>query len=294
MCEFGGHLDLKAKYVYATGMLLARYDESPTDSHYYNHDGLGSVIGMTDKSKSVERSYFYDEFGTSLGSWGTVSNSYLYTGQEYDGSISQLYNLRARYYKSSIGRFISEDQLLMPRGSFCPITNATKSPQGLNAYLYVRDNPVNFIDPIGLRYCYIAIASGSGGIGFPVVGPNIEIGAYTICCTKNSDPRCGFECRTCGYICAGPALGIGVPIPPVMVSGGAQLEAGGWHGDIPGCGFGLQLTGMALAGKGIAGSIPWAVGRGIGFALGGGAGAGVSLMLCWSWEISKSMHGGDP
>lgn len=50
-----------------------------------------------------------DEFGNSLGSRGNVGNHYLYTGQEYDGSITQLYNLRARYYKPSIGRFFSED-----------------------------------------------------------------------------------------------------------------------------------------------------------------------------------------
>ena len=65
VCEFGGHLDLKAKYVYANGMLLVRYDESPADTHYYHHDGLGSVIGMTDEAGNVEQSYFYDDFGNS-------------------------------------------------------------------------------------------------------------------------------------------------------------------------------------------------------------------------------------
>jgi hypothetical protein len=72
------------------------YDASPADSHYYHHDGLGSIIGMTTENASVEQSYFYDEFGNSLGSWGSVSNHYLYTGQEFDGDISALYNLRAR------------------------------------------------------------------------------------------------------------------------------------------------------------------------------------------------------
>ncbi len=73
VCEFGGHVDLQAKYVYANGMLLARYDASPTDTHYYHHDGLGSVMGMTNESGNVEQSYFYDDFGNSLGSWGNVN-----------------------------------------------------------------------------------------------------------------------------------------------------------------------------------------------------------------------------
>ena len=57
-CEFGGHLNLKSKYIYANGMLLAKYDESPADAHYYHHDGLWSIMGMTNKSVNVEQSYF--------------------------------------------------------------------------------------------------------------------------------------------------------------------------------------------------------------------------------------------
>jgi len=55
------YLDLQTKYVYANGMLLARYDASPADTHYYHHDGLGSVIGMTNDAGNVEQSYFCDD-----------------------------------------------------------------------------------------------------------------------------------------------------------------------------------------------------------------------------------------
>ena len=160
VCEFGGHLDLDAKYIYANGMLLARYDESPADTHYYHHDGLGSVMGMTDENKSIERSYFYDEFGNSLGNWGSATNHYLYTGQEYDGSVTGLYNLRARYYKPDIGRFISEDPMMRAQSGCC-LLFATSSfdnlrlvlqyqPQNLNAYLYCANNPTNKKDIVGL------------------------------------------------------------------------------------------------------------------------------------------------
>jgi len=134
------YLDLKAKYVYANGMLLAKYETSPADTHYFHHDGLGSVMGMTDEAGNVEQSYFYDDFGNSLGAWGSVGNSYLYTGQEYDGAISGLYNLRARYYDPGVGRFISEDPI-------CP--GMAKFPLGINPYIYVVNNPINAIDPSG-------------------------------------------------------------------------------------------------------------------------------------------------
>lgn len=160
VCEFGGHLDLKAKYIYANGMLLARYDESPADTHYYHHDGLGSIMGITDENKSVEQSYFYDEFGNSLGSWGSVANHYLYTGQEDDGSVTELYNLRARYYKPDIGRFISEDPTMDAHSRYCPLFTTSSlnnliraskfQPQHLNSYTYCGNNPINRKDIVGL------------------------------------------------------------------------------------------------------------------------------------------------
>jgi RHS repeat-associated protein len=153
VCEFGGHLNLEYKYIYANGMLLARYNESSADTHYYHHDGLGSIMGMTTGNASVEQSYFYDEFGNSLGSWGSVTNSYMYTGQEFDGSITGLYNLRARYYDKSIGRFVSEDpvwQNTVTFNKFCFFCKQFLSPQDFNAYPYVANNPINMTDPSGL------------------------------------------------------------------------------------------------------------------------------------------------
>ncbi|MGB3478836.1 MAG: RHS repeat-associated core domain-containing protein [bacterium] len=103
-------------------------------------------MGLTDASKTVVHSYFYDDFGNLLGEWGNVDNRYLYTGQEYDGAISGLYNLRARYYDSGVGRFVSEDPLQRTQKQVIPL-----NPHELNVYLYVLNNPVNWVDPLGLK-----------------------------------------------------------------------------------------------------------------------------------------------
>lgn len=124
-------------------------------------------MGMTDDTmlSKVEQSYFYDEFGNSLGSWGSVSNHYLYTGQEYDGSISGLYNLRARYYDMRIGRFVSEDPILQSRNIFLLQDNDLCKwsiqpnyfkyykfiPQFNIMYVYVANNPINYSDISGLQ-----------------------------------------------------------------------------------------------------------------------------------------------
>ena len=47
---------------------------------------------------------------------------------------------RARYYDPKIGRFISED----------PLPLSERTVQELNAYAYVANNPVNYVDPTGL------------------------------------------------------------------------------------------------------------------------------------------------
>jgi|GEM_PF-1176425 len=128
---------LRYKYVYANGMLLARMD-STGNIYQYQHNGLGSVVGVNDNNSTVCKSYLYEEFGDSLGTWGgSPYNTYRYTGQEWDGTPVKGYNLRAREYYPKRGRFIQND----------PIGNNGGS---LNWYLYVANNPINLTDMSGL------------------------------------------------------------------------------------------------------------------------------------------------
>lgn len=83
--------------------------------------------------QSVER-YSYDVFGRPSNT-STVGNPYMFTGRNFD-SETGLYYYRARYYNPYIGRFLQPD----------PIGYGS----GLNLYTYVRNNPVNWIDPRGL------------------------------------------------------------------------------------------------------------------------------------------------
>jgi RHS repeat-associated protein len=108
-------------------------------SYYYHKDGFGSVTGLTDVNETVAATYHYDAFGIIKNATETFVNPYRFTGREYDAE-SGLYYYRARYYDADAGRFLSKD----------PIWN-WYNPQSLNVYVYVGNNPINYVDPLGMQ-----------------------------------------------------------------------------------------------------------------------------------------------
>lgn len=95
-------------------------------------DGLGSVRGVVDSAIAPLESRLYSPYGEPYGTSGTSQTVYGFTGEVTDGN--GLVNLRARYYKPTIGQFVSLDPLETP-----------------NLYQYVRSNPINWTDPAGLQ-----------------------------------------------------------------------------------------------------------------------------------------------
>lgn len=109
-------------------------------------DALGSTIGLVDTTGNVGTSYSYDPFGNTAVSGATNGNEFQYTGRENEGN--GLYYYRARYYEIGCGRFISEDPIGFAGGE--------------NFYSYAGNDPINFIDPSGLRSSNPFVAWGQG------------------------------------------------------------------------------------------------------------------------------------
>lgn len=113
-------------------------------------DPLGSVLALADSAGTIQTEYTYEPFGRSTVTGASNTNPFQYTGRENDGT--GLYYYRARYYQPGLQRFISEDPILSAGNPNVPfsVPGLLRNPLTLHAYAYVRNNPMNFVDPTGL------------------------------------------------------------------------------------------------------------------------------------------------
>jgi RHS repeat-associated protein len=134
---------------------------------YYINNELGSVVKLVDGKDKVKVEYRYDTFGVvaeknHVNDQSIRSNIFHYTGYQYDYQTG-LYFANARYYIAEVGRFAEED---------------VYKGDGLNRYVYVRSNPLRYVDRSGY--------SSSEGMGNPV-WDNANIGGRKIYVMSDRD-----------------------------------------------------------------------------------------------------------
>ncbi|MBI5225013.1 RHS repeat-associated core domain-containing protein [Candidatus Micrarchaeota archaeon] len=127
---------LQKTYIFAGSLVASFSSEAPEKAQYYAQDHLGSNRKVIGSALEQQTNEFY-AFGESDKATGS-GNDYKYTGKEFDDE-SGLYYYGARYYDPDLGRFVSADALQGNLGD----------PLSLNRYVYVKNNPVKFVDPNG-------------------------------------------------------------------------------------------------------------------------------------------------
>lgn len=136
--------------LYAGGRHLATYSASST---FWSHtDWLGTERAHSAVSGALAESNISNPFGDALAQPGNGSgfaSPLFFTGKERD-SESNLDNFGARYFGSSLGRFMSPD----PSSVGGDIVDS-ENPQAWDMYSYVLNNPLNATDPDGLDYWLI-------------------------------------------------------------------------------------------------------------------------------------------
>jgi len=109
---------------------------------WISHDHLGNAIRYTEPSGATVKGRTFEPFGKVIAETATTeATPQLFTGQRYETNTG-LYDFRARWYDPEAGRFLSVD----------PVVQDVADPQTHNAYSYVRNNPINLVDPDGLGF----------------------------------------------------------------------------------------------------------------------------------------------
>ncbi len=163
----GGFDDLIAEYDLG-GIMMVRYVPGPGidqplarilvgsgTTYHYTFDALGSVTRLMTTNQIENAKYRYKAFGAARETTEGAVNPYRFTGRELD-TVGGDYEFRARYFDTVPGRFLSSDRAGLADGP--------------NKYAYVRDSPLNHIDPSGTRRMD-DYAAGTGGSGSGTTQP---------------------------------------------------------------------------------------------------------------------------
>ncbi|HQI87208.1 MAG TPA: RHS repeat-associated core domain-containing protein [Anaerolineae bacterium] len=138
----------------------------PGDRHWYQSDGLDSVVALTDENGDLASPFLYDEYGQILA--GTTElQVFAYTAQDYDVETG-LVHFYARYYDARYGIWGKPDTY---RGE-------AKFPNTLHRFLYNEANPINIIDFYGFEK-YIILYGNYNEKGYKKRTESFRTAAYT-------------------------------------------------------------------------------------------------------------------
>ena len=199
----------RATYVFGNYIDEALTMDRGGATYYYHQNALWSTFALTDSNGNGVEGYQYDAYGYQTlvlpgpdgildfdsddvylpGAKSSVGNPFLFTGQRYDPETGLLY-YKHRHDSSFFGRFIQRDPL--------------EYTGGMNLYLYARDNPTRFLDPLGkdawdCLECTALLAALAASDGTAELEPDFAI-ALAVSCGK------------CGYPLVGPIFF--PPLPP--------------------------------------------------------------------------------
>ena len=135
--DYNAATDVVGRFLYGDRIdeILSRF-RLTEGTAWHLSDRLGTVRDLINSVGAIINHIDYGSFGSVLNqSNGLAGDRFLFTGREFDSELD-LYNLRSRYYGSTMGRFASRDSIGFAGGDS-------------NLYRYANNSVVNATDPMG-------------------------------------------------------------------------------------------------------------------------------------------------
>jgi RHS repeat-associated protein len=152
LLELDGSNNIVARYTHGPSIDEPLIMEKGGASFFYHADGLGSITEISDADGTVKQRYAYSSFGGIESKLDlNFVQPYAFTARELDPE-TELHFYRARTYDSFTGRFLQEDPILHAGNSqaLYGLPALVSDPLLLHTYAYVRNEPVDNVDPLGL------------------------------------------------------------------------------------------------------------------------------------------------
>ncbi|MCP4351083.1 MAG: RHS repeat-associated core domain-containing protein [Desulfobacterales bacterium] len=176
------------------GGLIATLDNSASVVYYYFYDANGNVGQLVNAADGgIAAHYEYDPFGNIIKAEGEYrdSNPYRFSTKYFDAETGLIY-FGFRFYDPTLGRWTIRDPI---------------GEEGwINLYAMVKNNPISYIDPFGLR---IRVESPPDGLDYYKLHEHVLKGFQRIigdCAVLKMMPI--IEEIETGFICIGAEVAI--------------------------------------------------------------------------------------
>lgn len=151
-------------YIYQNGNLIAiKIYGDLAGVYYVISDQLGTPQQIVNTSGAIVWKAAYLPFGQAQVTVETITCNIRFKGQYFDEETGQHYNIN-RYYNPMTGRYLTPDPIGLEGG--------------INLWAYVLNNPVNWVDPIGLAVLWFDTSKNTLYV-YPDSGSGYEMPATT-------------------------------------------------------------------------------------------------------------------
>ncbi|OGG50387.1 hypothetical protein A2704_05625 [Candidatus Kaiserbacteria bacterium RIFCSPHIGHO2_01_FULL_54_36b] len=183
--------------VWGPNGLISTGGAATTTRYYPLTDSQGSVRFLTDSTGTVVRSYTYTPYGTATTTTSSASTTpYQYTSENLDSETGLTF-LRARYYDSTTGRFISRD----------PVRGILSNPITQNPYIYALDNPTTYSDPSGEFIPLLLLGWAAIELGLTIWDGYDAVRTVTDDCATGEDKALALSLFAVGLVAPGGGYG---------------------------------------------------------------------------------------